>query len=216
VEGILSLASKYDIAYLRRRALARFREFYPDDFDVWSYDKSWSDEKASSERAPDHTTLDLARQVGILCAIPAIMLRISFRGLEETLSTNLGPDDQRSMIVGMTKLQRRIRLTIYAWLYRAAPGCQSLEECSQISIRLLRFLDECSVRATFRPLEMYPGWKRRGWYDGLSMSDIHTCKACRSAAKECHTKGKRELWGELPSIFGLPSWEELLRESRLE
>jgi hypothetical protein len=211
VEGILPLASKYDIAYLCRHALGQFHKFYPDDFNVWSWYES-----SPEELTPNQATLDLARQVGVLCAIPAIMLRMSFRGLEETLSMKLSLDDQHSMIVGMTKLQGRIRLTIYAWLYRASPGCQSQEECSQISIRILHCLDESSVRSSFRPQEISPGWRMRKRHDRPSMPDSYNCKSCTSAAKECYFMGRRKIWRELPSIFGLPSWDELLRESRLE
>jgi hypothetical protein len=207
------LASKYDITYLRRRALARFREFYPDDFDVWSDEKRWPDEKAWWDSAPNHTTLDSARQVGILCVIPTIMLRMCFRGIEGVLSANLSSGDQRSILVGMARLQRYIRLTIYAWLYRTAPGCQSQTKCGQINARVLRSLEEAPWRVNHDPLEMNPGWKG---FHARHLERDYTCRACKSAVDECYTKGRREIWSKLPSIFELPSWEELLRESRLE
>jgi hypothetical protein len=211
IEGILSLASKYDIPYLRRRALAQFREYYPDDFDVWSTMR-WLCGTDWQDSAPNPATLDLARKVGALCAIPAIMLRMSFGGLDEHLLANLGPGDRSSMLMGMSKLWSRTLLHVYGWFFQAAPDCPSPEYCLKKRINVLRDLENSTVQDTLCPSMSYPYW-----YDGLLQhEDDYICKACESAADKCYDKGKLELWEELPSIFGLPSWEELRRESRLE
>jgi len=36
------------------------------------------------------------------------------------------------------------------------------------------------------------------------------CEMCASVAKEEHDRGRREVWNELPGIFGLPPWDELV------
>jgi hypothetical protein len=166
----------------------------------------------SREPAPNPATLDLARQVGALCAIPAIMLRMSFERLNEGLLANLSPDDRSSVLVGTSKLRPRARLYVYGWFFQAAPVCPSPEYCLKTRMSVLRSLKEYPSPDILRPLMLFSHWS-----DGVFL-DEHDClcSACESAASKCYDKGERELWAELPSIFGLLSWEELLQESRLE
>jgi len=37
------------------------------------------------------------------------------------------------------------------------------------------------------------------------------CASCAKEAKKKHDAGRRRMWAKLPSYFGLPPWEELLR-----
>ena len=49
-----------------------------------------------------------------------------------------------------------------------------------------------------------------------SIDDLSTlkklCEYCSRIAKSSHRVGRLEFWDQLPSLFDLPPWEELLKE----
>lgn len=55
----------------------------------------------------------------------------------------------------------------------------------------------------FEDANYFPRWKIR-WGKGL-------CSACIEEAKTIHERSRRALWDELPSIWGLPPWDELTK-----
>jgi hypothetical protein len=42
--------------------------------------------------------------------------------------------------------------------------------------------------------------------------EVAFCGPCIAEFKTTHNAGCLSVWNELPSIFGLPGWEELLKE----
>lgn len=48
------------------------------------------------------------------------------------------------------------------------------------------------------------GWEE-DWEDCI-------CNKCALKVKELHASGRQSFWNKIPSIYGLPDWEELKNE----
>jgi hypothetical protein len=46
-------------------------------------------------------------------------------------------------------------------------------------------------------------------FNGSGLSDS-TCPACRGVLRRRFDDGKRALWSQLPEMFGLPPWQDLV------
>lgn len=53
------------------------------------------------------------------------------------------------------------------------------------------------------PVITLDDWQR-DWENGM-------CSVCIAIAQALHEKGRKQAWDDLPSAFGLPSWDELLK-----
>jgi hypothetical protein len=91
--------------------------------------------------------------------------------------------------------------TIMEWLYRDEPvstKCTHVDECNTGRDAIVKLIHEARD-----PLI----WVVRNWWDEW---DDHLCIPCRKKAKKIFESGRQKCWDQLPSIFELPGWPELL------
>lgn len=123
----------------------------------------------------------------------------------------LNGEDQKAVLGGWDKLMNIRFSTTYGWL--TADGrlplptpslCRTPEGCSRARMMLsLRLFNsrEHGVRCNI----LHP-WNAT-WGKGM-------CNNCVEVCKGLHDLGREEVWEQLPGIFELPEWGELIRESK--
>lgn len=124
--------------------------------------------------------------------------------------TALSPEDQRICITGWRRLMNKQIPTTFAGLIVGNKAC-TRSSCKtsreQTLIKEFVVLKDRSGTVTSIGLDgtMTPAVWEKQWENGL-------CKACIKVAQNLHEEGRQRMWDDLPSIFGLPGWVELLEE----
>lgn len=208
VEGVLRLSLKYDVQYLRRRALKHLMSTFPQDIDDWKK-RDFNRTIPPVDNTP-FAALRIAREFDLTWLLPAIYYCISSHPLEKTLDgvqwegedLELRWVDKRTSLVGRAKillLQSRNALMLTKFAGIPIDGCTGVN-CS-------------SARARYA--EVLGGWAMAGLLDYYEdNSDAYSadfCPTCRTVFKGQCDAASQVLWNELPDMFELPGWTELER-----
>lgn len=214
VAGVLRLSTKYEVEYLRRRALVHLSSQFPTTLADWDVmiDKSsplWL--RSSWEYDPESSVtislIVLSRETRAPWILP-----IAFYLLGSDLDDpgailygvpSLDHLDQVSFFKGYF-LQRDASRTVTAFLYDppTIDGCTSRKRCAEGKLAALRNVG--------RDCDRYPGipfviWSEPDWETRLS--DL--CATCLRELRKAHQEAREDLWARLPDMYGLPPWEEL-------
>ncbi|KAJ7246360.1 hypothetical protein C8J57DRAFT_1724778 [Mycena rebaudengoi] len=170
-----------------------------DDRDVYEQIAESVDEAQCLE----FSVLDLARQIGLHSVLPTVYLDII--SFAETMRKilddggNLSPAEQLICFRGHLKIIDLQASTIMEWLYREEPiDCSDVDKCNAGR--------KAIVSLVHRP--QFPTiWVTEDWRDDW---EEYLCGSCVEEAKKIFESGQRKCWDQLPSIFGLPDWPELL------
>jgi hypothetical protein len=212
VEGVLRLSLKYDVQYLRRRALKHLVSTFPQTFKDWKA-RDVVRTIPGLENTP-FAALSIAREFDLTWLLPSILYCISSHPLEKTLdgvqwenkSLELNWVDKRTALIGRSKIllsqsQAAVMLTKVAGL--PVEGCTG-SNCS-------------STRSRYA--EILSGWAMAGlldyFEDNDEMYDLDFCLTCRRLFRDHCEAASRNLWEDLPSMFELPEWNELERHKIL-
>lgn len=156
--------------------------------------------------------LAVAREHNIRSILPAIFyLFVYYYTIHEIVNGERRPDgslsiltadDQKTCILAMDKLIRLQAVETFGWLKIEEDG-ESMSCTGDCALHKRRLFRQIWVPAA-KCIPLHPFLVQ--WAAGL-------CSVC---AAECHQKydvGRRKIWDLLPSIFGLASWDELLKDS---
>ncbi|KDQ62527.1 hypothetical protein JAAARDRAFT_121290 [Jaapia argillacea MUCL 33604] len=225
--GILRLATKYFVNRLRTQAIRHLT-------DIWSYTLRGHDEmisRAVNSPIIDEITypyvhplhvLNLAREVNILLLRPSAMFFLSLYPLADILkgdhpkltvqhvsrpSSELDIGDMKDYTL---MYQHRIDI-ILDFIRRVCGQREPVPDCLHVNNPCTRGFVHLSAR-------MYRAWNIRSApfhqmaqaMDALD-EDTSICKPCRRAFRRDVIQLRKTLWSELPSVVGLPSWEELIK-----
>ncbi|KAJ3564771.1 hypothetical protein NP233_g8071 [Leucocoprinus birnbaumii] len=202
VSGVLRLSTKYDVQYLRKRALQHLAATFPSTLEAWH------------ER--DKT---LAREFDIPWIVPSIMYCISSHPLAKSVEgaefcgTNLvmNPKDRLDALLGREKLlMLQNRYSVY--LSQQVPpepgsegGAGDVLKCTG---------EKCASTRQKIP-EIVTGWTVACYLDFYRehqmFIDNGFCKGCLAAFLNKHQELAEEMWSALPFIFGLEDWQDLDR-----
>ncbi|KAH9065419.1 hypothetical protein EDB87DRAFT_1803410 [Lactarius vividus] len=223
--GILRLASKYFITHLRVQAIRYLTQ-------TWSYTIRGHDEMvAQALAAPsvDGTTypyvhplhvLNLAREVNLRVVVPSVLYFLSIYSLKQLLGGDhpklqaehpSRPSSQLSVHdVSQYTLMYQHRINMILDFIRNTCGertvetnCRAPKDCRKVFSRLAS-----NINQSFTP--------RTGPFHNMAQAmqwiedDDTICVACKRAFHRDVTALRTRLWEELPSVVGLPSWNELL------
>lgn len=154
--------------------------------------------------------INLARE----CHCVDFMLPSSFYGVIShpdfhTTTQPLSPEDRMVGVSGWSNAVKGQEADTMRWLlYQGYPqtsqlyqGCKSPDRCHETRNHFLR--------AIFIPIPRIYGLCR--WEDWAVISQF-VCESCFAAAQRSHNEGRERFWQKLPTFFGLPGWDELLRE----
>ncbi|KAF7291170.1 BTB domain-containing protein [Mycena indigotica] len=201
ISGILRLSHKYDVQFLRRRALQHLDTGYPTSLAV--YEISGTETFSSDGLDDSLLTIRVASEVGASWVLPTAFYFLCYSDMRDILNSPqwplLSPVDQETTIVSYTK-QRLACPPILPFLrIPFVEGCTSLKECDDYRVQNLANVHNWNISD---PLGSYRDWTP---FENL------ICAYCLKQAEEYHRQARRKLWDELPEIYGLPSWEELER-----
>ncbi|KAJ7648604.1 hypothetical protein DFH06DRAFT_996980 [Mycena polygramma] len=203
--GILRLAHKYDVPYLRRRALEHLGTIYPTLLS--EYKESTPSEILSTldERL---AAIGAATEVGALWLLPAAYHAICQYGLSGIMENKgwlaLGEQDRKTYILGSEAQIRQFPTVLSFLSVSKQPGddsCADPAKCNRSRLRLNGLHSLMSARKT-PPLDTFN--ERRWQTMGRGI-----CDSCVEEAKTIYASARQKFWYALPEMFGLPSWEEL-------
>lgn len=206
VEGILRLSRKYDVQYLKRRALAHLDSAFPMTLAAWKMR-----EKTRTIPPIDNTpfaAFKVAREFELDWLMPSIAYCISSHPFEKTLDYAIFDDeridlewpDKRMCIVGRQKLimmQAQIALQMTRTADAQVEGCTN-PTCTSTRLRCADILSGWDMASFLDYFE-----------DNASLYSHEFCPVCLTAFKDSCVSSCEKLWNDLPGFFHLPSWEDL-------
>lgn len=208
VESILRLSLKYDVQYLKRRALSHLNSTFPTTLAGWK-----SREKTRTIPPVDNTpfaAFGIARTFQLDWLLPSILYCISSHPIEKILDHAIFADeeisfnwpDKRMCIMGRQKLlvmqaQNAMQLTRIA--NDPVEGCNG-SDCPTTRSRCAESLCSLDMAGFLDYLE-----------ENVDSYAEDICATCRAAFKETYTQAIQQMWNDLPSMFSLPGWQDLLK-----
>ncbi|KAG6884922.1 hypothetical protein C0993_007241 [Termitomyces sp. T159_Od127] len=199
VSGILRISTKYDIVVLRDKCISILRRIFPSslsDCDILLSSK-YSYNASSIVRA-----IPLAREANIPEILPwAFYVSTSIPNDTLLNDTVLSWQDKALCLVGKEKLWELQKSLTHRFLFESTrnPACQLLCQVRHPQLMSWHRMEE--LRAMAHPLEPFCDW-----------NSFKVCPRCMEYAKLQHKNGREKVWEDLPSIFHLGKWNDLVAE----
>jgi hypothetical protein len=220
VTGILRLSHKYEVDYLRRRALVHISSGYPTSLSDWDglretppvKKKSWS---RPENRAYRIFLIQLVREVNALWILPAAFYGLAgiftaaaaeifddsvYNGVPGELST----EDRKCFVIGHYLQTTRAQEEILRFLYCPLNivGCVN-SSCHPLRLKAMdRIRRKRPISGNYSHLSL---WLSRHWNELLG----GICSVCMISLKQTHQEARQKFWDDLPRMYGLPPWAEL-------
>ncbi|THU82654.1 hypothetical protein K435DRAFT_872102 [Dendrothele bispora CBS 962.96] len=214
ITGVLRLSTKYDVPYLRKRALMHLNRSYPSSLKAW-------DNRNKSRTIPSITNLPfmllcLAREVDVPWIMPQLMHCINTRPMTQILEgilwdevqIKLSEEHKKLLIIGRLELAHLQNSLLLNTLHFENNGCMDPKECFKARSQLLKVglsINEINALDIFRykPFRPYKG---------------DMCERCSTDWQSRLDFARKAVWKRLPNVFGYSGWAELnqLRASALE
>jgi len=219
VTSVLRLATKYDVAYLRSRALAHLLSTYPTTLEGWKA-RDTVRTIPGVENTP-FAALSTATEFDLPWLVPSIVYCISSHDMAKTLdgaewadgTLELSWADKKRCLVARNRIlitQNAHALNIIKSRLPAAgadqPPCteETPGECAETRMKCADILTR---------------WGTAGfldfWDEQAPVMAKSFCPACLQSFEALQQRTVAALWEELPKFCGLPEWRELERIRRL-
>ncbi|KAJ7464358.1 hypothetical protein FB451DRAFT_1094147 [Mycena latifolia] len=210
IVGVLRLAHKYDVHFLRRRALEHLGTLYStylEDYNVSGH-LSFTVESILHINLK---TIQIAVEVGALWLLPDAYHTMHQENLQTVMATGalwdcLG-EAEKTNCFRVFSHDNRIRPTIQIVqaVSTESSKCRDSGACNIARMITLQNHDWYDTADALVPFN---------WYE---LKDNGLCETCLKSAKAMHESARQKFWDELPGMFGLPRWDELeeMRETAL-
>ena len=198
------------VSPLREKAVDHFCRMYPIKFeDMDPAHKNLRNEVfGSAVNAPEHpiVLVNLFRSCQVTKLLPWAyysVVRWSYRDmvtgykLPNGTVARLSAEDMQLCLLGFETLMASQHANIKYIFQGPAPNCSKPSCDTGISEAYTRALDEHGT-GLIAPL-------------GPLRRKIAACERCITNIKRLDVEKRREVWAQLPSVFGLPPWTELLQ-----
>ncbi|KZP04934.1 hypothetical protein FIBSPDRAFT_1045358 [Athelia psychrophila] len=214
ISAFIRLGMKYDIHKLRIEGQKRIFNEFPDALACVEtgvnghWNPTWK-----FVRRPKHwfELVTFARTTGLLSILPFVLYTCCQRystfkimGVSKQSDgtlISLSIQDQLACLAGFQGICKAQAETTFSWVYaNSRPTNCTSEGCSLFRDAYLKF--KFTPVPAIAGLETFKSEVRHG---GL-------CSVCADHADEMQRKGREQFWLLLPSLFGLPPWEELCKE----
>ena len=211
IAGILRLSTKYIIRYLRQRCISLLLTKLPCTFESYEAKSRATNVPLSSptmipmsDRYRSDTVMRairLAQENNVLEALPYAyycVSRFPHKRLLKERSGDISWKDKTICLVGRERLLWAQMSMSYSFLllFQRSPKCQTL-----LCAHARGPHAEWHVLENFRsphPLREYDRWE-----------SLNVCSDCVRYCQARHLEGRKEVWKHLPTLFELPTWEEL-------
>jgi hypothetical protein len=212
IETFLRLARKYEFQTLFKEASMRLEHEFPSTLAEWdAVHGKYTVIKVFGYEHFDFVRL--ARDNMLSRILPAALYNCCenmdfdeiFGGIvrrDGTLSL-LSAEDQQLCIKAWRKLIGK-QAEVFGWTGSTSSlfnnGCNKTSKCKEARAGL-----RTTILGPHLKCVAISPWKA-SWERGC-------CRTCINKAKQHHNTNRQKLWQELPQIFNLPSWDELLKDS---
>lgn len=224
IAAFVCLGQKYDIPTLNHEARKRIYRLFPITLEEHDASNKWGDIDLSvDERRGRHSYFDLliiARRAGLLSILPLLLyyccedyppssIKNGFQ-LTALKKACFPLEDQVALLAGYPTISTAQFKTTYIWtIPSVAPStCTSPEECrftrQEYFKKRFIFNTRIQKKSRFGALQ--------DWNTATAGWQVKFCNHCTEVSRRAHEYGRREFWNMLPSLFDLPSWEELSKE----
>ncbi|KAJ7652836.1 hypothetical protein DFH06DRAFT_1418543 [Mycena polygramma] len=201
ITGILRLAHKYDVQYLRRRALQHLDTGYPTSLAV--YEVSGAETFSSDGLDDSLRTIQCASEVGAMWILPTAFYFLCYSDMRDILAApsyaRLSGADQETVVISYTKQRLACPPVLPFLRIPFTEGCTALAGCSAYRASYLVDVGSWNISD---PLGSYKDWTP---FEG------RICAYCLQQSEEYHRTARKKLWEELPAIYSLPPWDVLER-----
>lgn len=205
--GILRLSHKYDVPYLRRRALEHLARICPTRLS--EYDTRGDNTKLEANFYVERIiTLSTASEVGALWLLPVVYHDLCKQSADFVMSgawwNPVGEKELIACRVGYAEQMRHLPkiLSFLSVPKDAEAECDDWPECNRVRLEYTCDEDIWATDMSW-PLE---AWEAYRWSE---LESAGLCEYCITEAKALHAAARQEFWDQLPQMFGLPKWEEL-------
>ncbi|KAJ7616581.1 hypothetical protein FB45DRAFT_1008037 [Roridomyces roridus] len=197
--GIVRLSHKYDVHFLRRRALLHLDTGFPTSLAI--YEVSGSETFASDGLDDALRAISVSSEVGATWLLPTAFYFLCYSDMRDILRSPfwplLAPLDQETTIVSYTKQRTACPPVLPFLRIPFTEGCTSLDRCSAYKEA---YLADVGAWNMSDPLGSYRDW---------SPFESKICDYCLKKSEEYHKTARAKLWDELPAVYGLPGWDVL-------
>ncbi|KAF7297735.1 BTB domain-containing protein [Mycena kentingensis (nom. inval.)] len=217
LSSVVRLGKKYDIPSFRQSCLERLKNEYPTTRERFLGTRAaWTqilvEEGASS--SPIHVTaINLSRELGLYSTLPAAFLLLANKIVNDSNEIAHGAlslldlADQLSCFKGLKKLTQFYTETPHKWLeediYIPCAACIDNHDTYDCEAALRDRIISLATKPEELVASFVDDWDEE-WEKEL-------CDHCSKVAREVYENAQESYWEALPSYFGLPPWEELLR-----
>lgn len=123
-------------------------------------------------------------------------------GAKETIRVGLPQTAVHACLIGRDKLLCRTQKTFLRWFHTrdVLPGaeCATGSQCRAQRTKVLASLEGMTDFNSIKAMD-----------EKYIRSDFSICEHCESSIENALEKNRQEIWNALPSMFGLPNWEDL-------
>jgi hypothetical protein len=212
--GILRLSTKYEIPYLRQRALLHLDTVMCNTFQ--DYDARESKRTVPRTECLAFLIADLVHEMDLPWLLPTV-LYICTQFFEKIVTGYIYRGEKRWMnslqqvacIEAIKPLTQWHRKDILSFLYWTnVEGCKSSSQCNQGRLKILKKYSCYTLRTPLRSFsDQFEEVARKVF-----------CTTCFTTSRNAHLAAREALWESLPGLFNLASWEALrtLREEALK
>ncbi|KAJ7751703.1 hypothetical protein B0H16DRAFT_1840140 [Mycena metata] len=212
--GILRLAHKYDVPFLRRRALEHLNPALPTNLTAYNDRKGNNTVSFAALRVSRAlATIPIATEVGALWLLPVAYYDLCKQSAEQLIFDaswkDFGEKVQRACLIGHAA-QRNHLHKIYRFLSvvkKTGGSCANPTKCNALCQRMSLHPSLWTHNAY--PLEV---WSEDEW---RRAADHGMCNNCVVESKAFHAAARQEFWDQLPQMFSLPGWAELEEMKRV-
>jgi hypothetical protein len=208
VAACLRLGTKYEIVHLKTEALRRLYNDFPPTFNQVDHLYFGKNQLIERYNGIAVDVVKLARDNNISSILPAALYWLSRYSFDSIISGKRRPDrtisilsieDQKTCILAKEKLIRLQVVETFGWLNLLDdgqyPGC--VGDCAGQKRDIFRQFwlptPSCSALQPFK----------QSWAKAM-------CATCVADSSQKHNAGRERVWNQLPSIFGMRPWVELL------
>ncbi|KAJ6614135.1 hypothetical protein B0H10DRAFT_1804201 [Mycena sp. CBHHK59/15] len=224
IVGVLRLSHKYDIPFLRRRALEHMEYLFPTSLTAYKERRRASLETPNDPNpefapsvAPILAWVKVAVEVDAIWLLPAAYYDACAYGIEKILAAGptwdaLGETEKTAFIVGhSTQIQDFAEMRNFlALAVDDESDCEDWNSCNMSRLDAIRnYEGQSSFCDPLNP------WKAED-FDWL-VSGTGLCSSCFDASRAPYEAAQKRFWNRLPEMFGLSGWSELekLRDAAL-
>jgi hypothetical protein len=209
ISSFLRLGRKYGIDQLHAEAVAKLSVDFPST--LQGYDKCM---KTAWPQAVDlkgcslFTVIDLARENDVQSILPCVLYVLcqfahhnSTPFVDSVSRVILAADDIKACVKAHSEL---LRLQLTKTFGRLDVKPSPSNPCTHLLCAMTKKAVFYTYYYLSAPLCPFALWNSR-WGNGL-------CSDCIIKSRQLREQGRAAIWGQLPALFGLPGWDELLME----